>query len=222
MESTAPSNTSILGLVRTLTDDVKTFFCQEIELAKAENWEKLATFARKGVMLAVGGLVTYAGFIVFLIGLGWLIAWALQKAGLQPVLAGFIGLTAVGLLVVAAGAALLLKGLKALSKESLAPQRRIQTVQKMKGAEAHTVSVENSEPVAKLSSKEIQARVESTERRMGETLDELGRRLSPHHINAQVKRRIRENPYKSGLLALGAGLLSGLFLRRGAHRSELF
>ena len=219
MEATAPSNTSILGLVRALTDDTKTFFRQEIELAKAEFSEKLAALTRNGVMLAAGGLVAYAGFIIFLMGLGWLIAWALQKAGLEPVLAGFIGLTAVGLLVVATGTAFLLKGLKVLSKESLAPQRTIQTIQKMKGAEAQTVAVENPEPAPKPSSKEMQARVESTENRMGETLDELGRRLSPHHIKTQVKRRIQENPYKSGLLALGAGLISGLFLRRGAHRS---
>jgi hypothetical protein len=56
-----------------------------------------------------------------------------------------------------------------------------------------------------------------TENRMGETLDDLGRRLSPSHINAQVKRRIQANPYQSGLIAMGAGLVSALFLKR-KHR----
>jgi len=60
----------------------------------------------------------------------------------------------------------------------------------------------------------MQNRVEATENRMGDTLDELGRRLSPSHINAQVKARISGSPYRSGLIAMSAGLLSGLFLRR--------
>jgi hypothetical protein len=54
---------------------------------------------------------------------------------------------------------------------------------------------------------------------MTNTLDELGHRLSPREINARQKHRIREKPYRSGLMAMAAGLASGLFLTRASRRS---
>jgi len=66
----------------------------------------------------------------------------------------------------------------------------------------------------KRTSAEIQAQVEKTEEQMSETLDELGRRLSPHHINQEIKHRIQERPYRAGLIAMAAGVLSGMMVRR--------
>ena len=85
MEATAPSNTSILGLVRALTDDTKTFFRQEIELAKAEFSEKLAALTRNGVMLAAGGLVTdeYAWRSLLSMTINWLITGIFTALPLQ-------------------------------------------------------------------------------------------------------------------------------------------
>jgi ElaB/YqjD/DUF883 family membrane-anchored ribosome-binding protein len=60
----------------------------------------------------------------------------------------------------------------------------------------------------------MQARVQGTQERMGETLDELRRRLSLQHINAHVKQRIQTQPYRASFIALGIGLLSGRYLRR--------
>ncbi len=204
--------TSFLGLFRLLTGDTKTFIKQEIDLAKTEISEKLSKLGRNAAALAVGGFVAYAGLIVFLIGLGWLLAWAFQLAGLQPVFAAFLGLAVIGLVIIAVGCVLLLKGLKTLSQESLAPQRTIYTLQELKGQPVPSAA--SGKPESKPSSAEMQERVEATENRMGETLDELGRRLSPQHINAQVKEQIRSNPYGAGLVAMIAGIVSGLFLRR--------
>ncbi len=209
--------TSLVGLIRGLTGDTKTFIRQEIQLAKTEIGEKVAHFGKNAAALAVGGFVAYAGLIVFLMGLGWLLAWAFEAAGLQPVLAGFIGLAAIGLLTIIAGCVLLLKGLKSLSKESVAPQRTVQTLQELRGsapASPMTTHYEPTEKEEKPSSEEMQKRVEATENRMGDKLEELGRRLSPQHINAQVKNRIRANPYRTGLIAMVAGVFSGMFLRR--------
>src|SRR5262249_26972481 len=135
MEALATPKQSILGLLRNLKDDTRQLLRQELELARAELSEKLSLFAKNATTLAIGGFVAYAGLIVFLMGLGWLIAWALQQAGLQPILAGFVGLATVGLLVGAAGTIILFKGIKTFSKESLAPQRTIHTIQRLKGAE---------------------------------------------------------------------------------------
>src|SRR5690349_19547716 len=155
-----PPKTSLRVLVQSLTADIKTFFRQVIELAKAEASEKAAWLGRNTISIAIGGFVAYAGLIVFLIGLGWLAAWALQKAGLQAGLAGFVGLAGIGLLVVLTGAGFVLASLKAFSKESIAPQRTIHTIQRLKGSEASARSAPKPQPVQRPSSQEMQTRVE--------------------------------------------------------------
>lgn len=202
-------------MFRNLTGDTRTFIRQEIQLAKTELSEKLSHMGRNAVSLAIGGFVAYAGLIVFLIGLGWLLGWAFTLAGLQPALAAFVGLAIIGLVVAGIGAIMLLKGAKTLSKESLAPQRTLQTLQELKSGQAAPSPASTEKP----SSAEMQARVEATENRMGDTLDELGYRLSPQHINQQVKHRIQENPYRAGLIAIVAGLISGLLVRRKFHHA---
>jgi ElaB/YqjD/DUF883 family membrane-anchored ribosome-binding protein len=211
--ATAP-RASVFRLFRALTTDTRTLLRQELQLAKTEISEKISRMGRNAAALAVGGFVAYAGLIVFLIGLGWLLAWAFSLAGLAPIFAAFLGLAIIGLIATAIGCGLLLKGLKTFSKESLAPERTLHTLQELKGTRAAALASEQAEGAAKPSSGEMQARVELTESRMGETLDELGERLSPQHINAEVKQRIQANPYRAGLYAMLAGLVSGLLLRR--------
>ncbi len=210
------ARTSLVGLFRALTGDTQTFIRQEIQLAKTELSEKASRLGKNAASLAVGGAVAYAGLIVFLIGLGWLIAYAIESAGVQPVLAGFIGLGAIGLLTIAGGGVLVMKGLKTISQESVKPERTVRTLQELRGTQTSetTAAFAQTESSDKPDSEEMQHRVEATENRMGETLDELGRRLSPQHINAEVKARISANPYRSGIIAMAAGILSGVIIRR--------
>ena len=212
METLPRSRISFLGLFRALTGDTRTFVRQEIQLAKKELSEKISSLGRNAAALAVGGVIAYARVRVFLSGLGWLVAWTLEQAGLQPVLAGFIGQAGIGLITIAIGGVLLLKAVKSISKESLAPERTIATLQELKGEPSSGPTGEPEAP--KGSSEEIQARVEATENRLGQTLSEIGRRLSPSHINAEVKERISAKPYSSGLIAMIVGIVSGLMLRR--------
>lgn len=212
------SKTSLRRLVQLLTSDVKAFFRQEVGLAKVELSEKVTWVGRNAAWVAVGGLMAYAGIIVFLIGVGWLVAWALRQAGLQAGLAGFLGLAIIGLLFVLAGTAFVLSSLKAFSSGSFAPQRTLHTLQRLKGPEHVSAPAASSEAAARPSSEQMQAQVEQTENHLGETLDELGRRLSPHEINARMKQRISHKPYRSGLVAMGVGVLSGLFLARESRR----
>jgi hypothetical protein len=162
----------------------------------------------------MGGFIAYAGLIVFLMGLGWLIGWALQKAGLEAMLAGFIGLGIVGLVIMAVGGIFIMKGVKTFSTDTIAPKRTIHSLQKLKGS-GESVSTGQTKSVPKRPSKEIEAQVTETENRMSAALDTLGYRLSPSRINRQVKRRIQRSPYQSGLLAMAAGMVGGLFLTRG-------
>jgi hypothetical protein len=53
---------------------------------------------------------------------------------------------------------------------------------------------------------------------MTDAFSQLGQRLKPSGINAQLKHRIEEKPYHSGLIAMAAGVFSGLFITRAATR----
>jgi hypothetical protein len=208
------SRRSILTLVKTLSSDTKEFLREEVQLAKTELSEKASRLATNTRSLAIGGFVAYAGAIVFLVALGIILGYAFAAAGAHPMVSGFLGLGIVGLMVIGIGVALVMKGIKSLRQESLAPERTIQTLQELKGRTLAKESVMPDPGPDELSSQELQGRIEARENRMGETLDELGRRLSPSHIRSEVKDKIRRNPYRAGLFAMVVGLAGGLVIRR--------
>ena len=165
--------------------------------------------------IAIGGFIAYAGLIVLLIGLGWLLGFAFTKAGLDPAIANFLGLAIIGLVVAGIGGAFIAKALSAFKKESLAPKRTLHTLQELKGGEKLSMpEPDDDKDETKFSSEELEDQVEQTEYQMGQTLDELGQRLSPRYINAQIKGRLQRNPYRAGGIALAIGIVSGLILRR--------
>ena len=204
---------SIFRLFRTLTSDTRTLIRQEIKLARTELSENVSKMGRSAVAVAVGGFIAYAGLIVLLTGLGWLAAWLLAGAGLQPVLAAFVGEAGIGLLVTLIGAVLLLKSIKTLSREPLAPHRTLHTLQELKHGPS-AAEPASGFPPSRPSSAELETRVEATENHLGSTLEEIGHRLSPQHINAEIKQRIQAKPYSASLVAAIAGVVSGLLLRR--------
>jgi ElaB/YqjD/DUF883 family membrane-anchored ribosome-binding protein len=222
METITAGKTSVLGLIRNLKTEVTEFIREEIRLAKTELSEKMSLFGRNAVSLAIGGFVAYAGLIVFCLGLGLLVAYAFEQAGLSGFMAGFIGLGAMGLLVILAGAAFIFKALSTFKQESIAPQRTLYTLQELRGPQ--TVSIEEGMKMKaeemkekaeeKLSSKELQSQVEATEAEMSSTLQELAYRLSPRALNRRIKKRIEQKPYKIGLIAMCAGLFSGFMLKQ--------
>jgi Putative Actinobacterial Holin-X, holin superfamily III len=209
----AYSGSSTIELVKELASDIKTLVREEMQLAKTEVSEKISYFSRNSVTLVIGGFVAYAGVIVLLGGLGVLLAFALESAGLSPALAEFIGLAVVGLLVAAVGAVLVLKGLKAFSKESLAPKKTIETIQHLKGTDVQPV-VAPEEPKDERSSGEIKADVMATEDQMGEKLSELGDRLTLRHLRRQANQQIRSHPYRWGFVAMLGGLVSSVLVQR--------
>jgi hypothetical protein len=216
MESARPTaRTSVLGLIKALTHETKTLIRQEVKLAKTEISEKVSKAARNSAALGVGGFMAYAGLIVFLLGLGLLVGWAIHLAGIQALFASFLGLAGIGLLVLAAGGVVLLKSLRSFSKESLAPERTLHTLHELKQRDPQgRIAYEKKRQEEKVSSLEMQSRVEATEGELGATLDELGHQLSPAEISAKMKRRIQADPYRTSLIAMGIGLVTGFLLRR--------
>ncbi len=220
MHQTTSTQSSIGGLIRNLTEDTKRLLRQEIELVKTELSEKISCFGRNAVALAIGGFIAYAGFIVLLMGRwdGWRHGDS-SRPECNRVLAGFIGLAGVGLLIAVVGVVFLMKGVKGISKEPLAPEKTLHTIQRLKNGAAPAPTATKRESAPKHSSSEMQSRVVATEDRMTDTIGELGQRLSPRHINAQVKNRIHQKPYHAGLAAIVTGVVSGLLLGKAGRRS---
>lgn len=210
---------SIVDLVKDLSEQVKTFLREEVRLAKAEMSEKISHIAKDSVNIVVGGFVAYAGLIVFFGSLGALLAYAFKQLGLDPLLSAFIGLGIVGFIVITVGATMLLSGLKALKKESLTPERTIETLQRVKGTEPTAKEqIHIEEPKDRRSSAEIEASVVNSEKHMAETLEELGDRLTLTHLRRQADAEVRQHPYRWSLVALGAGVCGSFLMKRKLAR----
>jgi hypothetical protein len=208
------NGSSIMDLVKDLRGQFKTFLKEEIHLAKAELSEKFSSLGKDAVYIAIGGFVAYAGLIVFMGALGMLIAYFLQKAGLDLLLSAFIGLGAIGFVVIAVGAILLLTGLKAMKKESLTPERTIETLQRVKGTEPHAELAEPKPKKDERSSAEIEKSVVRTESQMAETMEELGDRLTMKHFRHEANAHVHRHPYRWSLVAMGAGVCGSYLMKR--------
>lgn len=209
------------GLFRELSQSVKAFIREEVQLAMSEMSEKISCYGRNATSVAVGGAVAYAGLIVFLGGVGILVGWAIGKTHLDPALANFIGLGVVGLLIVSIGATLVLKGLKAFSSSSLTPRRTIETIKHLKGNNA----VELPQPVQikkktfpKPSPDELKANVLAREEHINATIGEIAYRASPARLKDRADARVRLHPYSWSAAALGSGLVASLLAVRKLTR----
>jgi hypothetical protein len=111
---------SLGDLFSDLTRDIVTLVRQEIALARTELGQSVSKVGRDIGFLAVGGLVLYAGFLALLAT----IIIILGTIGLPWWLSALI----VGIVVAAIGFFLIRRGLDALKKVELAPQKTIETL----------------------------------------------------------------------------------------------
>jgi ElaB/YqjD/DUF883 family membrane-anchored ribosome-binding protein len=209
-----------MGLIRQLRDEAKSLIRNEVQLAKTELGEKFGAYGRNAVWLAIGGFVAYAGVVVLFGGIGFLLAYAFQAgAGMNPLLAMFLGLLLAGIMVAAVGGMFILSALKAFRQETLKPERTIYTIKEMKSSEtmppgAELVAENKTEEAPKASSEQLQDRVETTLVNMEETTAEIRDRLSPRHMRDTVEHKIQEHPLSSSLIAASAGLCGFLLFWR--------
>jgi len=128
---TKTSDHSLISLVRELRDETTTLVRQEIALAKAETAEKAARMGRNAAYIGAGIAVAYAGFVILLLALRDLLASALVRpVGADA--AVWLSSLIVAVIIGAVGGALVAKGKKALSQESLTPRKTIESVKEDK------------------------------------------------------------------------------------------
>jgi hypothetical protein len=111
---------SLGDLFSTLANEVSTLVRQEVRLARVEVSQKASQVGRDIGLLAVGGLVAYAGLLAIVAAA----ILGLAAAGLPTWLSAFL----VGLVVAVVGYVLLRRGLDNLKQNSLAPQQTLKSL----------------------------------------------------------------------------------------------
>jgi xanthine/uracil permease len=111
---------SLGDLFSDLSRETSTLVRQEVQLAKAELTQSATEAARGLGMLVAGGAVAYAGLLFLLLA----IVFGLIEAGWDA----WLSALAVGLVVVAIGAILVLRARESLKPANLAPRRTVETL----------------------------------------------------------------------------------------------
>jgi uncharacterized membrane protein len=115
------SDNSLADLLTGLTTDLSTLLRQEVELAKVETIEKVSHASKSIIMMAAGGSVLYAGFLVFL---GALVGGISALFSISLWLSALI----VAVLVLAIGAILLQSGRSTLQQVNVVPEKTVETI----------------------------------------------------------------------------------------------
>ncbi|MBI5162735.1 MAG: phage holin family protein [Magnetospirillum sp.] len=118
MTEITPDRT-LAGLFTELTRETATLFRQEISLAKAEVAEKIRQAGSGLIMLTIGGLLLFVALQALL---------AAAVLGLALRIPPWLAALAVAVAVAVVGAGVLARGLANLRRETLAPQRTIDTL----------------------------------------------------------------------------------------------
>jgi hypothetical protein len=186
---------------------------EELELLRTEMSEKFSRYGSDAISLGAGAVAAYAGLIVLLAGLAFLLAFALANVGLGGVLARFVGFAAVGLITSGAGAGLLFSSIKGFSKVPMAPQRSIDSLQRILPSNPEAAPAKPTSP-ARRPSKDLEPKVLATQRRLSNSLEKLTSRANPILYVERAVKSAQEHPYPWGLVALAAGFLASLVVFR--------
>jgi hypothetical protein len=122
---------STSDLFRELSEEASNLIREEMALARLEMSEKMSKMGRNAAYIGVGGAIAYAGFLALIqaaingLGVGmWFgmpLVWA---AWLSPLIIGVV----VGII----GYAFLQKGMSTLKKESVVPEKTVETMRENK------------------------------------------------------------------------------------------
>lgn len=213
MKTSPMHTTPITRLFAEAGRHTKCFIQQEAALVKAELSEKLSSYGAAGAKTGIGAFIAYAALLVFFAGLGALLTLAFQKLGLHLLPAGGAGFGAAGLLVTVVGTLVLIKGIRGISKESLAPNKTLYTIQRVKANGTHTTgkSTPANPNKPKRSAKDLERDVVATEERLGRNLEALAARVSPMRHLRNLSKHVQARPVRWNLAALATGFAGSVW-----------
>ena len=133
---------SIGTLIKDLTDETRTLFQQEIDLAKTELSEKTARIGRNVGYLAVGGFVAYAGLLA-LVAAASIGLVVLFNRGMDITIAVWLGPLVIGIVAAALGYVFIQKAISTLKRESFVPQKTLDSLRENKEWLKDQMTIEN-------------------------------------------------------------------------------
>jgi putative superfamily III holin-X len=119
-------------LLKDLRGESTLLLREEIALAKKEISEKISSTARNLTYVVGGALVAYVAITFFFLAISSVIAQALIDQGIGIGWAIFLGLLIVALVIGAVSAAMIVKGVQTLKKQSLIPEKTVETLKEDK------------------------------------------------------------------------------------------
>ena len=123
---------SLPSLVARLGDDVMQLFDTKLSLLKVEIKEEANEYARDGIMIGVGGIISAIGFALLNVALAFGISTLFANADLSQPAKYAIGFVTAGVLYLIVGSIIVLSMKKRLAKQSLVPDRTVAELRKDK------------------------------------------------------------------------------------------
>jgi hypothetical protein len=127
-----PDQPTIGELLKDLREESTLLLRQEIALAKKEITEKISSTALNLAYIVGGALVAYVAITLLLLAISSVISQTLVAQGLSIGWAIFLGLLIVALIIGAVSAAMIIKGLQTLKKQSFVPEKTVETLKEDK------------------------------------------------------------------------------------------
>ena len=119
-------------LLKDLRGESTLLLREEIALAKKEISEKISSTALNLTYVVGGALVAYVAITFLFLAISSVIAQALVDHGIGIGWAIFLGLLIVALVIGAVSAAMIVKGVQTLKKQSLIPEKTVETLKEDK------------------------------------------------------------------------------------------
>jgi Putative Actinobacterial Holin-X, holin superfamily III len=119
-------------LLKDLRGESTLLLREEIALAKKEISEKISSTALNLTYVVGGALVAYVAITFLFLAISSVIAQALVDQGIGIGWAIFLGLLIVALVIGAVSAAMIVKGVQTLKKQSLIPKKAVETLKEDK------------------------------------------------------------------------------------------
>ena len=114
------SESSLGALLTDMTEQVSVLMRREVELARVETEEKIATAVRSAGSMIGGGVIASAGLIVLLLGIAY---------GLSGVIDLWISMLIVGIITLIIGGLMFMAGRSAMNEVNFVPEKTIKSVQ---------------------------------------------------------------------------------------------
>ncbi len=114
------SEPSLGSLFADMTDQVSVLMRREVELARVETEEKIATAVKSAGSMMGGGVIASAGLIVLLLGIAY---------SLTAVVELWIAMLIVGIITLIIGGLMFAAGRSAMNDVNFVPEKTIESVQ---------------------------------------------------------------------------------------------